>query len=186
MTALRAALNAALEDGYVQNALAWKEPLKAMKADGRRNLYLDRNQRRSLLEHISDEARPFVTALCLLPVRPGALAALRVTGRSSPTHHCPQTPIPSSPWTATSIRSCARYGKSKAQRSSSTGSRRTQVRARLAGGGMTHPGSRASASSAKASRSTKCSTSRRPTPSAYQSGAAIRTPRLSLKPSTRT
>jgi len=78
MTALRAALNAALEDGYVQNALAWKEPLKAMKADGRRNLYLDRNQRRSLLEHISDEARPFVTALCLLPVRPGALAALRV------------------------------------------------------------------------------------------------------------
>lgn len=78
MTAFRAALNLALEDGYVQNALAWKEPLKAMKADGRRNLYLDRAQRRDLLEHIDDEARPFVTALCLLPVRPGALAALRV------------------------------------------------------------------------------------------------------------
>lgn len=78
MTAFRAALNAALEDGYVQNALAWKEPLKAIKADGRRNLYLDRAQRRELLEQVLDEARAFVTALCLLPVRPGALAALRV------------------------------------------------------------------------------------------------------------
>lgn len=78
MTAFRAALNLALEDGYVQNALAWREPLKAMKADGRRNLYLDRKQRRALLEHINDETRPFVTALCLLPVRPGALADLRV------------------------------------------------------------------------------------------------------------
>jgi integrase len=78
MTAFRAALNAALEDGYVQNALAWKEPLTAIKADGRRNLYLDRDQRRELLENISEEARAFVTALCLLPVRPGALAALQV------------------------------------------------------------------------------------------------------------
>lgn len=78
MTAFRAALNLALEDGYVQNALAWKEPLKAMKADGRRNLYLDRKQRRDLLEHVDDEARGFVTALCVLPVRPGALAALQV------------------------------------------------------------------------------------------------------------
>ena len=78
MTAFRAALNAALDEGYVQNALAWKESLKAIKADGRRNLYLDRKQRRDLLEHIDDEARAFVTALCLLPVRPGALAALKV------------------------------------------------------------------------------------------------------------
>lgn len=78
MVAFRAALNAALEAGYAQNALAWKEPLKATKTNTRRNLYLDRAQRRALLEHVSDEARPFITMLCLLPVRPGALAALRV------------------------------------------------------------------------------------------------------------
>ena len=78
MVAFRAALNAALEAGYAQNALAWKEPLKAVKTNTRRNLYLDRAQRRALLDHVSDEARAFVTALCMLPVRPGALAALRV------------------------------------------------------------------------------------------------------------
>jgi integrase len=78
MTAFRAALNAALEDGFVQNDFAWKEPLKALKADGRRNLYLDRDQRRHLLAGVSEEASAFVTALCLLPVRPGALAALQV------------------------------------------------------------------------------------------------------------
>lgn len=78
MVAFRAALNAALEAGYAQNALAWKEPLKATKTSRRRNLYLDRAQRRALLEQVPDEAHPFITVLCLLPVRPGALAALRV------------------------------------------------------------------------------------------------------------
>lgn len=78
MVAFRAALNAALQDGHAQNALAWKEPLKPAKGEGRRNLYLDRDQRRALLECLPEDAAAFARGLCLLPLRPGALAALRV------------------------------------------------------------------------------------------------------------
>lgn len=74
---LRAALNTALRPGLPGSAGAWQEALKAhSNADGRRTLYLDRAQRRSLLDHLGAEAVPFVKALCLLPMRPGAMAAL--------------------------------------------------------------------------------------------------------------
>lgn len=74
---LRAALNRVLRPGLPGSAGAWQEALKAhSNADGRRTLYLDRAQRRSLLEHLDAEAVPFVKALCLLPMRPGAMAAL--------------------------------------------------------------------------------------------------------------
>lgn len=74
---LRAALNAVLRPGLPGSAGAWQEALKAhSNADGRRTLYLDRGQRRSLLEHLDPDAAPFVKALCLLPMRPGAMAAL--------------------------------------------------------------------------------------------------------------
>ena len=77
MTALRAALSKVLTPGAPNSEAAWQEPLKAIRsADGRRNLYLDRNQRRALLVAIDAEAAPFVRALCLLPLRPGALASL--------------------------------------------------------------------------------------------------------------
>lgn len=76
---LRAALNAALKGGHVAAATAWSEALKPIgRAGRRRTLYLDRNQRRKLVEHTDEIAAPFVRALCLLPVRPGALAALCV------------------------------------------------------------------------------------------------------------
>lgn len=78
MVALRAALNLALADGYALSALPWRGALKPLEAKGRRNLYLDRAERRRLLEHLPDEAAAFVRALCLLPLRPGAVAALRV------------------------------------------------------------------------------------------------------------
>jgi integrase len=39
---------------------------------------LDRTQRKKLLDHVADEAAPFVRALCQLPLRPGAIAALSV------------------------------------------------------------------------------------------------------------
>lgn len=74
---LRAALNRVLRPGMPGSVGAWQEALKAHgNADGRRTLYLDRTQRRSLLEHLDAEAVPFVKALCLLPLRPGAMAAL--------------------------------------------------------------------------------------------------------------
>jgi integrase len=74
---LRAALARVLAPGVPDTEAAWQEPLKPIKnATGRRTLYLDRNQRRRLIDAIADEARPFVTALCLLPLRPGAVANL--------------------------------------------------------------------------------------------------------------
>ena len=77
MAVFRAALAKVLSPGAPNSEAAWQEALKATpNADGRRTLYLDRSERRKLLEKIDAEAAPFVRALCLLPLRPGALAAL--------------------------------------------------------------------------------------------------------------
>lgn len=74
---LRAALARILAPGAPNTDGAWQEPLKRSKNDDRRRtLYLDRSQRQKLLLHVAKEAEPFVRALCLLPLRPGALAAL--------------------------------------------------------------------------------------------------------------
>ena len=79
MAVLRAALGRLLAPGAPRSEAAWQEALRAVKdADGRRDLYLDRTQRRKLLDHIGDEAKPFVRALCFFPLRPGAMAALTV------------------------------------------------------------------------------------------------------------
>jgi len=77
MAVLRAALAKVLSPGAPNSEAAWQEALKATpNADGRRTLYLDRGQRRALVNATDAEAAPFVRALCLLPLRPGALAAL--------------------------------------------------------------------------------------------------------------
>jgi len=77
MAILRAALAKVVSPGSPNSEAAWQEALKAIpNANGRRTLYLDRGQRRKLLENTNSEAWPFVRALCLLPLRPGALAAL--------------------------------------------------------------------------------------------------------------
>jgi len=79
LTSFRAALNLALEDGLVASDAAWRTALKPLKgADGRRTLYLDRDQRRALIEAAAADLRPFLTALCLIPLRPGALAQINV------------------------------------------------------------------------------------------------------------
>lgn len=79
MVPLRAALNMVLAHGPPNTEAAWQEALKPFKnADKRRLLYLDKAQRRLLLNHIDSVAAPFVQALCLLPLRPGAMAALTV------------------------------------------------------------------------------------------------------------
>lgn len=78
MVPFRAALNMALGTGDVRTARAWSKALEPLESHGRRNLYLDREQRRSLVEQLSGDARQFVVGLCSLPFRPGALADLSV------------------------------------------------------------------------------------------------------------
>lgn len=79
MAVLRTALGAVLPLGAPNTEAAWQEALKPFKnAVKRRTLYLNRDQRRALLDAVHSEAEPFVRALCLLPLRPGAVAALTV------------------------------------------------------------------------------------------------------------
>jgi integrase len=74
---LRTALGRVLALGPPNSEAAWQEPLKPIKnAVRRRTLYLDRGQRRALLANIEEEVAPFVRGLCLLPLRPGAVARL--------------------------------------------------------------------------------------------------------------
>lgn len=78
MAVLRAALHKVLSPGKPNTEAAWQEALQAIpNADGRRTLYLDKAQRGALLAKADAEAAPFMRALCLLPLRPGALAALK-------------------------------------------------------------------------------------------------------------
>jgi len=79
MVPLRAALGQVLKAGAPNTDAAWQEALRPFKgADKRRELYLDKVERARLVDAASGEARPFIKALCLLPLRPGALAALKV------------------------------------------------------------------------------------------------------------
>lgn len=79
MVPLRAALGMVLKPGAPNTDAAWQEALRPYKgADKRRDLYLDHGERKKLIEATGGEAQPFVKALCLLPLRPGALASLTV------------------------------------------------------------------------------------------------------------
>lgn len=89
LTALRAALNLAKARRYVTTDVAWQQVLKPISTDGgrpgRREVYLDKEQRGLLLKALGSvqfphakELVPFVRALCMLPLRPGVLARLRV------------------------------------------------------------------------------------------------------------
>lgn len=77
MATIRAALNKVLAPGTPGTEAAWQEALRSIRnASRQRTLYLDRDQRRALLEQMDAEAEPFVRTLCLLPLRPGAVAQL--------------------------------------------------------------------------------------------------------------
>lgn len=79
MVPLRAALRRVLQSGAPNTDAAWQEALRPFKgAEKRRDLYLDQDERRKLVKACSKEAQPFVRALCMLPLRPGALAGLTV------------------------------------------------------------------------------------------------------------
>lgn len=76
---LRAALNRVLPPGKPSTEAAWQEALKPAKGAGKpRTLYLDPSQRKRMVFSSCEEIRPFLHAMCLLPIRVGALAELRV------------------------------------------------------------------------------------------------------------
>jgi integrase len=78
MTPLRAALYAKLPPGPPSKVTPpWQDALAKIeraKTHQPRERTLDRRERKLVLDHASDEIRPFVRALTLLPVRVGALA----------------------------------------------------------------------------------------------------------------
>jgi integrase len=77
MAVLKAALNLAVRDGYATSDSAWKFKLTPIKnATGRRDCYLDADQRRALIASAPTDLAAFLKALSLLPFRPGAMAAL--------------------------------------------------------------------------------------------------------------
>lgn len=77
MAVLKAALNLAVRDGYATSDAAWKYKLSPIKdATGRRDCYLDLDQRRALVAKAPPDLAAFLKALCLVPLRPGAVAAL--------------------------------------------------------------------------------------------------------------
>lgn len=79
MATFRTALAMVLPLGPPNTEAAWQEALKPVKnAVKRRTLYLTHEQRLALVQAVGDEAEPFVRALCLLPLRPGAVASLTV------------------------------------------------------------------------------------------------------------
>lgn len=79
MTCFRAALNLAYTDGLVTSDFAWRGKLLPIKdADRRRELYLDKDQRRKFIDKAPAEVGAFLRGLSLLPLRPGALAGLKV------------------------------------------------------------------------------------------------------------
>lgn len=80
ITTLRAALNFALEGGIATSDAAWRVALRpAVNADRRRAGYLERDQRAALISHSEKEFSQFIKGLCLVPLRPGAMAALTVS-----------------------------------------------------------------------------------------------------------
>lgn len=77
MSCFRAALNLALDDALVTTDFAWRVKLRPLKdADRRRELYLDKEQRRRFIGKAEADIAAFLQGLSLLPLRPGALAAL--------------------------------------------------------------------------------------------------------------
>lgn len=79
MTCFRAALNLATEEGFVTSDFAWKAALKPVSnADKSRDGYLDATQRKAFIEAAGGALGEFLSGLSRVPLRPGALAALRV------------------------------------------------------------------------------------------------------------
>lgn len=80
MAVLRTALNFAREKKYATSDSAWSSSLRPVKgANGRRDCYLDIEQRKTLIACAAPDLAVLVRAMCLLPMRPGAVAAFTVS-----------------------------------------------------------------------------------------------------------
>lgn len=79
MVCLKAALNYAYKKNMITTDAAWRHELAPVSgADRRRELYLDRAQRQKLIDAAAPDLALFLRALCAVPLRPGAMAALTV------------------------------------------------------------------------------------------------------------
>ncbi len=79
MAVFKTVLNLALEDGHATTDAAWRTKLKPVKnAAKRRDCYLDIEQRRALIAHAPPDLANLIRGMALLPLRPGAVAALTV------------------------------------------------------------------------------------------------------------
>jgi integrase len=77
MASLRAALNLARLNGSITTDAAWLKALQPLSVGTtRRELYLERGQIAKLIEAAPADLAAFLRALALVPLRPGALAAL--------------------------------------------------------------------------------------------------------------
>lgn len=79
LVCLKSALNYAYAKRLVSTDTAWRGELKPIAGAGqRRELYLSREQRQALIDAAAPDFAIFLRALCALPFRPGAMAALSV------------------------------------------------------------------------------------------------------------
>ena len=77
MATFKAGLNLARENGHCTTDQPWKVKLKTIKgATGRRDVYLDADQRRALIANAAPDLAALLRALSLIPLRPGAIASL--------------------------------------------------------------------------------------------------------------
>lgn len=78
LTALKAALNRAVSRREIPHdrAVEWNAIKPYRDADGRREVYLDREQRRALLEAAGGDLRDLLTCIALTGCRPGDPAAM--------------------------------------------------------------------------------------------------------------
>jgi integrase len=80
ITSFRAALNMAFKDGLVTSDFSWRSKLNPIKnADKKRDFYLDSTQRKLLAEKAPEDLRNLILGLSFIPLRPGALADLKVS-----------------------------------------------------------------------------------------------------------
>jgi integrase len=79
VTPFRAALNLAYDDGWCVTDFAWRKKLRPLAGvDSKRDLYLTKDERKALIENADPDLARFLRGLATLPIRPGALAELKV------------------------------------------------------------------------------------------------------------